>query len=294
MLHSRLLTNWHYNRGLAWPVRVAHAGAVLIAAAARALLGWAFDPANRAWAPVTLVTLAALWYTLPRDEALLRGIQSLALRGDLRRELEALQQFGQGASSLIIGAVILLLDTRRRRRVLDWILAALLTLGATNLLKSLLGRPRPQLEDPYGFTGPLGLYPIPVRAPSPEPALASPDAAPPAFVLESAWTAGYPLASMPSRHAASAAVAAVVLSFLYPRLTWVVVPLACVVCFARVYTNAHYPSDVILGAALGGMITRVTLTNAWGVRGLDALWKRLIDPHAQPAWPTLRDAERTR
>jgi hypothetical protein len=84
------------------------------------------------------------------------GTGGVRLGGDVRRELEALQQFGQGTFSVLIALAIVLLDRRRSRRLVDWGLAA----GVTALLlypaKMLIGRPRPKFDDPFGFTGPFG------------------------------------------------------------------------------------------------------------------------------------------
>jgi membrane-associated phospholipid phosphatase len=57
--------------------------------------------------------------------------------------------------------------------------------------------------------------------------------------------------SFPSGHAAVAAGFAAALSWKYPRGTWLFVTLATTAAAQRVASSAHYPSDVLLGAALG-------------------------------------------
>ncbi|OEU96532.1 bifunctional phosphatase PAP2/diacylglycerol kinase family protein [Streptomyces oceani] len=57
--------------------------------------------------------------------------------------------------------------------------------------------------------------------------------------------------SFPSGHAASAAAFATGLALESPRWGALVAPLAATVAFSRVYTGAHYPGDVLAGAALG-------------------------------------------
>lgn len=68
--------------------------------------------------------------------------------------------------------------------------------------------------------------------------------------------------SFPSGHSASAAAFAVAVGDLLPALK---LPLCCtasVVAFSRVFTGVHYPSDVLVGAAVGTLLGRVAATVA--------------------------------
>ncbi len=69
--------------------------------------------------------------------------------------------------------------------------------------------------------------------------------------------------AMPSSHAATAFAAAVVIAFIHPRLRWWVLGLAALIAVSRVYLGVHYPSDVLVGAALGAA---VGVACWWGVR----------------------------
>jgi membrane-associated phospholipid phosphatase len=59
--------------------------------------------------------------------------------------------------------------------------------------------------------------------------------------------------SFPSGHAATAAGLAVGLSMLYPRGRWFFASLVVGVAASRVIVHAHFPTDVVAGAALGGV-----------------------------------------
>lgn len=238
-------------------------------------------PQLRWWTRVVLpvgLGFAAAAALLPIDAAVTKAIAGIGLGGDLRRELEALQQFGQGASILIGCVAIGLVQPWRFRRVLDWLLAAAIASVLVNGLKTLFGRVRPgYTDDPLAFFGPIGVFEretasgvVPLRAID----LAS------------------ELQSMPSSHTSHAVIAAVFISAIEPRLRWLVVPWAGLVALARIVFGAHWASDVVLGAALGWAVATVVVTRRWGVRLVDTLWRTLIDRRAEPALPGLLERER--
>lgn len=57
--------------------------------------------------------------------------------------------------------------------------------------------------------------------------------------------------SFPSDHAAASVAIATVLALAHRRLGLAALAAAALVCVARVYVGAHYPSDVLAGAAIG-------------------------------------------
>ena len=73
--------------------------------------------------------------------------------------------------------------------------------------------------------------------------------------------------SLPSSHAANWFAATMVLLVYYRRSLWVMLPLAVMVSFSRVYNGVHYPSDVLAGAILGAGSAVATM---WA---LSALWQ---------------------
>ncbi len=98
--------------------------------------------------------------------------------------------------------------------------------------------------------------------------------------------------SMPSSHAANWFAATLVAFVFYRRSLPIMLGLASVVGFSRVYNGVHYPSDVLAGAALGGgtAVAVMWLTNAFwlllGPRWFPIWWRRLpslVDPRPRPA-----------
>ena len=283
MLSHRLASTLDYNRGLPAFVRWVRAGCALAGELMRFALGWAFVRGREWWAVPGLMIALALIFVLPRDAQIRAFVQGLRLAGDVKRELETLQQFGQAALSIVIGLAIFALDPLRRRRLLDWLAGALVLGLCVNLVKAFVGRPRPLLNDATHAAGPLGYY-----------MLSSGDTGRQVWRFASGWTSGYDLASMPSRHAAFATLACVFLWFVYPRVRVLALVLTLIVCAARVITDAHWASDVIIGAALGLGVALPTMRGYWGVRSIDWLWRRLIDPKATPALERVMRAEGVR
>ena len=66
--------------------------------------------------------------------------------------------------------------------------------------------------------------------------------------------------SFPSGHTMHAVAFSIVVLAYYPGLFWLVVPFAVLVALSRPILGLHYPSDVLAGAVLGGVIAGLSLT----------------------------------
>lgn len=82
--------------------------------------------------------------------------------------------------------------------------------------------------------------------------------------------------SFPSNHAANFFGAAFFLSAVYPRWSYLLLPLAVIVGYSRVYVGEHYPLDIVGGAVLGalGAALTVMLLRFLLSRGPLARWMR--------------------
>jgi membrane-associated phospholipid phosphatase len=174
------------------------------------------------------------------------------LGGDLRREMEFLQQFGAITSCLICAAVILLLDPGKVRRLADAALAIISTALLVWLLKMLLARPRPRMDDPFHFGGPWTAYEFEHGGQT---------------VTRYAWefwkSGTSDLWSVPSNHAAAAWALATVLATMYPPLRVLVYLIAAMVALFRVLFGAHYFSDVVVGGTVGWAVATLVMHTRW-------------------------------
>jgi len=165
------------------------------------------------------------------------------LGGDIKRELEAIQQFGAVGSMVLVAVVIALLDPLRRRRLWDLVIATATTAAVVQPMKILVGRPRPKFDDPLVVLGPMGRYRVSDEVGA-----------------RHAWEIGSGISSdlwsMPSSHTAHAVVLGVFLVGLYPRLRPLVVGLVVIVGLSRVLFGAHYPSDVVAGGVVAWVIAQ--------------------------------------
>jgi undecaprenyl-diphosphatase len=147
----------------------------------------------------------------------------LQFKGDVKRETRWLAQYGQAVSALVASALVWQLDPveSRRGKVVIAILAA--SFGAAiigMLIKKISGRVRPGHEGAGKFTG-LSLR-------------------------HANWCE-----SFPSNHTASAIAMSVVLATIYPHAAATFWTLGIACATLRYILDAHWPSDVLGGAALG-------------------------------------------
>lgn len=63
--------------------------------------------------------------------------------------------------------------------------------------------------------------------------------------------------SFPSGHTLISAVGAVSVFMANRKFGWIAFPLAAVIAFSRLYLYVHFPSDVLVGAAIGTAVTLV-------------------------------------
>ncbi len=149
-------------------------------------------------------------------------------KGDLKRETRWWSQYGQGACTLFVAAIIWQLDTSRPSAGIALIVATFGASCISALLKRMLGRVRPERDDAGRFLGP------------------------------SLKHANY-RESFPSSHSAAAIAMTVTLAHLYPSAaaTFWILGLGC--ALLRYLMNAHWPSDVLGGVALGAAVGNIVI-----------------------------------
>ena len=146
----------------------------------------------------------------------------LRTRGHQRPVETAMKALGwSGESGAIWSASALVAAASDRRRRGHWLVAALVppaSIVANYGFKRLINRERPVIEE--------------------LPAL------------------GYAASSLsfPSAHATSSVAAATAMGRISPGTAPVVYTLAALICIGRPYLGMHYPSDVLVGVALGRLI----------------------------------------
>jgi membrane-associated phospholipid phosphatase len=189
---------------------------------------------------LALVAVAALAIDVP----VARWAKLHKMPGDLRRVLTLAEVFGWGGTVGLIVLTAAVLDPR------GWRVAPRLALGAlgagivANGVKLLVARLRPLAANLRGevwdtFTGWL---PVLYHDPS-------------------LGEYGFQFQSFPSGHSATAVGLAIALAALYPRGRWLFALFALLACLQRLQSQAHFPSDILAGAAIGCLVC------ALGARG---------------------------
>lgn len=155
----------------------------------------------------------------------------LNMKGDIKRETRWLAQYGQALSAFVASALILELDDNSERRMRTVVALLVATIGASLiglLIKRLTGRIRPGHENAGKFFGPT--------------------------LSHANWRE-----SFPSNHTASALAMTLVLATVYPHAAVTFWSLGILCALLRYVLDAHWPSDVLGGAALGYVTAFATL-----------------------------------
>jgi membrane-associated phospholipid phosphatase len=219
-------------------------------------------------AALLLAAIAALGADLPVAVPLQR-LRREATSDDTARTclaylgyLDDFEPFGHGLGLVLVIVAFHQLDRARRWAIPRVLACALAAGGVADLLKMLVIRIRPN-DLPFPF----------------------PDSVWKTF---GDWwpmlSAASEYQSFPSAHTATAVGLAAALIWLYPQGRWLFVALAGLVGCQRIASGAHYPSDVLLGAAAGCLVAALLLSIGWLPQWLSACERRWGGP------PVVREA----
>jgi membrane-associated phospholipid phosphatase len=167
-----------------------------------------------------LIMLAACAVLMAVEHNGARTTLGMKFRGDVQRETMFLAQWGQAVSTPLCALLIWQLDPSRRWPAVLLVVTVVATATVALILKRLLGRVRPNREGAGRFLGP-------------------------------AWRRASHRESFPSSHSACAMAASVFLAHLYPAAALIFLGLGVATAVLRYILEAHWPSDVLAGVALG-------------------------------------------
>ena len=198
------------------------------------------DPGYRArisnWlVPLALLVVAGLALSIDVEVARIfkENLLPVQLLRRLREVLENCEAYGHGVGATLIVMAIVVVDPTKIRW-LPWLLSSSLGSGlVANLVKLALPRARPR---DFDFTEGTVWDTFARR------------------ISESGT-----FQSFPSSHTATAVGFSVVLSQIFPRGRVFFMVLAALVGLQRIVSSAHYPSDVLAGAAVGWIVGSVSI-----------------------------------
>jgi membrane-associated phospholipid phosphatase len=168
------------------------------------------------------ILLAASGIMMLVERSGVRTTLVLNFKGDVKRETRFIAQYGQALCTIIALVLVLQLDRSphgilaAERLVIATICVSLLAM----IVKRLTGRVRPNRENAGKFLGP-------------------------------AWKHANARESFPSSHSANAVAMSAVLAMQYPAAAPTFWTLAIACACLRYLLDAHWPSDVLGGIALG-------------------------------------------
>ena len=153
----------------------------------------------------------------------------LNFKGDVKRETRFIAQYGQALCTAIAAVLVFQLDHRpgRIHPVVPLVTATFGVSLVCMVIKRLTGRVRPNREGAGTFLGPT-------------------------------WKHANARESFPSSHSANAVAMSAILAALYPPAAPTFWSLAILCAALRYVLDAHWPSDVLGGVAVGFLAARIT------------------------------------
>ncbi len=204
---------------------------------------------NRHWSPLRLWLPAVLgllgFAALPIDLPLARWFHDGHCPAELGRLLHLSEAYAHGFGVAAILLTVAVLDWRRRAlfpRVLATVVGAGLI---ANLLKMCVTRTRPHAFSLSGTVWQTFGQWLPLNH------------------------AHSDFESFPSGHMAAAVALSATLIWLYPRGRWLFVGFALLAGGQRLYSTAHFLSDVVWGAATGSFSASLFLPGGWFAPAFD-------------------------
>lgn len=182
--------------------------------------------------PTLLAMLALMSLLLLLESKGVPLVLQLSFKGDIKRESQFLAQYGQSVASPLTVLLVWQLDPNSKHALAAAVSVCTASAGCF-VLKRLFGRVRPNRPDAGKFLGP-------------------------SFKHQN-WRE-----SFPSSHSACALAISVPLAYFYPPAAWTFLGLAFVTALLRWILDAHWPSDIWAGLALGFICGVVTL-HAFGL-----------------------------
>jgi membrane-associated phospholipid phosphatase len=164
--------------------------------------------------------MAACFVMMVIERSGIRTTLVLNFKGDVKRETRFIAQYGQALCTVVAAVLVLQLDPRKLHAVMPLVAATFGVSGLSMIVKRLTGRVRPNRENAGKFLG---------------------------FT----WKHANARESFPSSHSANAVAMSAVLAMLYPAAAPTFWTLAIACAFLRYVLDAHWPSDVLGGVALG-------------------------------------------
>jgi membrane-associated phospholipid phosphatase len=188
------------------------------------------------WAILPLLVLAGIVF--PSDYRISQAFQEPDLiPGDVRRGIILAEVFAHGIGVAYILAVVACLD-RSWPKILRIGSCALASGMLANVVKFMIARQRPSVADLSGSSGSSFLGWLPAFHPE---------------RFDDAFD--YAIQSFPSAHSATAFGLAIGLSGAYPQGRSLFFFFAVLAGLQRILAGAHFPSDVLVGAALACLVS---------------------------------------